>query len=241
MKQINLHPKLLIAVTEKSDGNVDERFSPKKIIKTNRTKIFKELNLKAEDIIEAQQIHSSRILPLNAENSKMWKGNNVTGIDGFITDQDSIALMLRLADCVPVVIFDPINTALGVFHAGWRGTQKGIHTEGVKMLNKFYESDPKQLLTWIGPSAQKDNYITQDEPEQKDDTNWQPYIVKTDTGWSIDLPGYIADTLTKMGILKKNITFSKESTIESENYFSHVRSKTSDEPEGRFAVIAKIK
>ena len=117
MQNISFHDNVLLAVTDKSDGNIDLRFSSKNEVRANRKKILKTLDIQATNLIEGQQIHGTRILPLNEENSKMWKGMNVTGVDGFVTDQDSIALMLRVADCAALVYYDPTHTAIGVFHA----------------------------------------------------------------------------------------------------------------------------
>lgn len=240
MQHISFHDNVLLAMTEKSDGNIDLRFSSKNEVRANRKKILKTLDIQATNLIEGQQIHSTRILPLNEENSKMWKGMNVTGVDGFVTDQDSIALMVRLADCAALVYYDPIHTAIGVFHAGWRGVTQGIQLEGLRQMVKHYETDPKELLVWISPCAQKERYAFEEEPAQANDPAWKEFITKSKGKWHIDLPGYVMANLNAEGVLKKNMTTSGICTIESPDYFSHTESKANNTDEGRCAVIVKI-
>ncbi len=241
MQTISFHDNVLLAMTDKTDGNIDLRFSTKNEVRANRKKIFKELDIQPTNVIEGQQIHSTRILPLNEENSKMWKGMNVTGVDGFVTDQDSIALMLRVADCAALVYYDPTHTAIGVFHAGWRGITQGIHLEGLRQMIKHYETDPREVMVWISPCAQKANYAFAEEPKQAQDSAWSDFISHRGSTWHIDLPGFVCASLSSEGVLKKNISTSGVCTIESPDYFSHTQSKVENSDQGRCGVVVKIK
>lgn len=241
MKKIDLHKNLLLAVSDKNDGNIDDRFSPQKIVKTNRQKLFKQLKLKHDQCIEGQQVHGTLLLVLNSDNSKMWKGMNVTGVDGFVTSQSAYPLMTRVADCVPLVLYDPEKPAMGVLHVGWRGAVKNLHIQGLELLENEFGSDPKKIMAWIGPCARKESYLSKEKPQQADDQAWQSFIHKNSKDWSIDIPGYIAQTLYDAGMYKKNIVDSGEDTVSNPDYFSHSRASQSEEKKnGRFAVIAKL-
>lgn len=241
MKTIDLHPNLLLAYSEVADGNIDFKFGVKEEVKENRKNLFKQLKLNSADIIEGQQIHFNRILSLDVDNSKMWRGLNITGVDGFITDQKDIFLFVRIADCVPVVLFDPQKKVIAVVHAGWKGSILGIHTDALARMIKEFDSNPKEIIAWIGPSAQSCCYISDKEPEQIDDLTYKKFISKSKSGWSVDVPGYILATLHDQGILKKNTHIDSTCTVESETLFSHQKAHTADTAEGRFAVIAKLR
>lgn len=241
MEQVQLHDRLKLVYTQTQDGNIDIRFGTKKEVRENRDRLFESFGIKPNFVIEAQQVHSDLILTLIKENSKMWRGKNITGIDGFITDQTHIALMLRVADCVPLVLYDPQHHTLGMFHVGWRGAAKNIHLTGLDNMIQEYDTDPNQVLAWIGPSAQKCHYRSKDQPDQLDDEKWQDFIEKDGSKWAVDVPGYIEETLNNEGVYKKNMSISSICTIENENLFSHQRAQDSKEPEGRFAVIAQLK
>lgn len=241
MKQINFHSDVILAVTEKSDGNIDYRYGGKRQVDANRKKIFDQLKIHPSELIEGEQIHFTRILHLYEENAKMWKGMSVTGVDGFVTDQTDISLMMRVADCVTVVLYDPVHKALGLFHAGWKGANAGVQLEGLQMMQQNFESEPKEIVAWLGPCAQKCCYTHTDAPKQIDSTEWNQYIDKKKNLYCVDLSGYIANSLNQAGLLKKNISSSDECTIETEHYFSHRGSKQNESDLGRFAVIAQLR
>lgn len=71
--------------------------------------------------------------------------------DGLITATPGLLLAIQTADCLPVLLADPERRAVGVFHAGWRGTLARIVEKGVGRMRKEFGSDPAKLLAAIGP------------------------------------------------------------------------------------------
>ncbi len=71
--------------------------------------------------------------------------------DGLITNASGLLLAVLTADCLPVIVVDPRHRAVGVFHAGWRGTVKRIVEQGVGEMRKHFGSEPAQLRAAIGP------------------------------------------------------------------------------------------
>lgn len=86
--------------------------------------------------------------------------------DGLITNTPGLLLAVLTADCLPVIVVDPKHRAVGVFHAGWRGTVKRIVEKGVGEMRKHFASDPAQLRAAIGPGIR--NCCYQVGPEVKD-------------------------------------------------------------------------
>jgi len=240
MQTVKLHPQLNLVYTEDSEGNLDPRFSSPESYKNNRKALYKALNISSHQIIEAQQIHSARILKLTEDNTKMWIGLVITGVDGFVTNQTDVSLILRVADCVPVVIFDPEHLVLGIFHAGWKGTVAQIHLKGLERRISDYQSDPKKCLVWLGPCLHSCCFRISDKPQQEADPQWKPFLKKSGSFWKIDLVGYLSSTLSDAGILKKNLHLDSRCTATDSHLFSHCRSEAKDQPEGRQLVIAKI-
>jgi hypothetical protein len=60
--------------------------------------------------------------------------------------------MVRIADCVPVLFFDPVQKVIGIAHAGWKGTLKKIAAKTVGFLIDRYNSNPATILVGIGPA-----------------------------------------------------------------------------------------
>ncbi len=72
--------------------------------------------------------------------------------DAVITDRANVILGVRVADCVPILIFDTRRFVIGAVHAGWRGTAKGILKKTISTLAARYGSKSEDLLLAIGPS-----------------------------------------------------------------------------------------
>lgn len=86
-----------------------------------------------------------------------WRG------DALLTDIPGVLLTVQVADCVPVLIFDPKRRAIGAFHAGWRGTLARIVERGIGSMRRQYGSDPAHLIAAIGPSIGPKSYAVSEE------------------------------------------------------------------------------
>jgi YfiH family protein len=96
-------------------------------------------------LVTLRQIHSDLIHAVSAVPKSQLVG------DGIITDTPGLVLGVQTADCLPVILFDPKRKAVGVFHAGWRGTLGRIVEKGVGEMRRKFGSEPKNLLAAIGP------------------------------------------------------------------------------------------
>jgi len=74
--------------------------------------------------------------------------------DGLITATPGLLLGIQTADCLPIMLVDPKHRAVGVFHAGWRGTVKRIVEKGVGEMRRRFGSRPRDLKAAIGPGIQ---------------------------------------------------------------------------------------
>jgi len=117
-------------------------------VETNHRLIFQALNLSSEAIVTAHQVQGHNVAVVEAGDG----GRVIPQADALVTDVPGIALMLRFADCVPVLIYDPLRRAIGLAHAGWKGTIEGIAQEAVKTIAEAYGSRPEDLVVGIGPS-----------------------------------------------------------------------------------------
>jgi polyphenol oxidase len=84
-----------------------------------------------------------------------------------VTDTPGLLLAVQTADCLPIVLVDPKRRAVGVFHAGWRGTVKRIVEKGVGELRRHFKSDPRNLVAAIGPGVQGCCYEVGEEVRTK--------------------------------------------------------------------------
>ncbi len=122
--------------------------------RANRRRAFGALGLSYESMADVWQVHGTDTVRVNGPNH----GGEPIKADGLITDQPGVALFLRFADCVPILYFDPVHHALGIAHAGWRGTVNGAAASPVKAMAEAYGARPADLIVGIGPSIGPDHY-----------------------------------------------------------------------------------
>lgn len=98
-------------------------------------------------IVTVRQIHSDLVHSVSGIQGKPLVG------DGLITSNPGILLGVLTADCLPIILADTKRHAVGVFHAGWRGTMKRIVEKGVGEMRKHFGSRPADLRAVIGPGV----------------------------------------------------------------------------------------
>ncbi len=130
-------------------------------VERNREILLKKMGAatgrKSWPLVTLRQIHSDLIRRVDRLPSKLLVG------DGLITDAPSLQIAVQAADCIPVIVVDRKRRAVGVFHAGWRGTVKRIVEKGVGEMRKHFGSDPRNMLAAIGPGIQSCCYEVGEE------------------------------------------------------------------------------
>lgn len=95
-----------------------------------------------------------------------WTFKPRTQGDALITRKRGVALTLSTADCAPLLFYDPITEAIGVAHAGWRGTARGIAAATVTAMVEQFGARPADILAGIGPCIGPCCYEVSDEVQQ---------------------------------------------------------------------------
>ena len=124
-------------------------------VERNRELFLKELGVangrKSWPVVALRQIHSDLIHRIDGMRVDRIPEQPLAG-DGMVTDTPGLLLAVQTADCLPIIVADGKRRAVGVFHAGWRGTVKRIVEKGVGEMRKHFGSDPRDLVVAIGPS-----------------------------------------------------------------------------------------
>ena len=74
------------------------------------------------------------------------------GTDGLITQRPDLPLVMAFADCVPVMLFDPVRSVVGIAHAGWRGLVRGVCQAAIRRMVSTYGCQPMDIRAGIGPA-----------------------------------------------------------------------------------------
>ncbi len=104
--------------------------------------------------VNTHQVHGTAVAKVDWDNA----GERQKATDGLITDAVGLPLLLFFADCVPVLLYDPVVHALGVCHAGWRGTVNGMAASTLWAMQAAYGADPANVVAAIGPSIGPESY-----------------------------------------------------------------------------------
>jgi hypothetical protein len=134
-------------------------------VERNRELFLMELGVanrrKSWPLVSLRQIHSDLIHRVDSVPEQPPAG------DGLVTDTPGLLLAVQTADCLPIILVDRKRRAVGVFHAGWRGTVKRIVEKGVGEMRKHFKSDPRNLVAAIGPGVQGCCYEVGEEVRTK--------------------------------------------------------------------------
>ncbi len=123
----------------------------------------------APPLIAVRQVHGTEILTVGLDGER-WTdaaGRGVREADGLVTAQTGCLLAVQAADCVPVLLVDPVRRAVGAFHAGWRGTAGGMVGKGVARMVADFGSRPADLLGAIGPCIRACCYTVGEEVQSQ--------------------------------------------------------------------------
>ncbi len=114
-------------------------------------------------LVSLRQVHSDIIHQVNSVPRETLTG------DGLLTATPGLLLAIQTADCLPVILVDTKRRAVGVFHAGWRGTVKRIVEKGVGEMQRRFSSRPGDLKAAIGPGIHSCCYEVGEEVREKFD------------------------------------------------------------------------
>lgn len=130
------------------------------IVEKNRAAFLKNLiGARADSwpLVTARQVHSDLIHCVSGIPQTPLVG------DGLVTDTPGLLLAIQTADCLPIILVDVKRRAIGVFHAGWRGTVKRIVEKGVGEMHRWFDTSPRDIRAAIGPGIHNCCYEVGDE------------------------------------------------------------------------------
>lgn len=129
--------------------------------------LCKEVGFNVKNLTSNIQIHSDKVVKID-ENNICEKQE----ADALVTSLEEVPLLIFTADCVPLAFIDKENKAIGLAHAGWKGTYGEIGKRTIELMQESYNTNPKDLLCVIGPSIGPCCYEVSDELVDKFNTNF---------------------------------------------------------------------
>ncbi|MCX6545526.1 MAG: peptidoglycan editing factor PgeF [Acidobacteria bacterium] len=105
-----------------------------------------------EGLVRLRQVHGAGVMTIRTTDVMRASIDEWGAADAAVTDSADVALTVRVADCVPVLIGDRRTGAVAAVHAGWRGAASGVIPATVRSLASAFLADPADLVAAVGPS-----------------------------------------------------------------------------------------
>jgi YfiH family protein len=220
-----------------SDGNMSFLWGAEKEILKNRKGFLEQLNANPQKCAVMSILDENRIVSIEPGAKIGIEKDDRIPVDALVTAQKNIFLFLLIADCLPVILYEPKVGVLTLAHCGWKSTNAGLLGRTIGFLKKEFNINPNNLVVGIGPGIHKESYKYADPPQRKL-PGWENFLTDLPDGeTAIDIVRYNKFQLIEAGVKEKNINISDVDTATDLNFFSHYRSKKAGEPEGRFAAV----
>lgn len=195
-------------------------------IKKNREALCELLRIADDRLLMPHQVHLTEmtvvdegLLRLSAEE----RHEALEGVDALMTNVKGVCIGVSTADCIPVLLYDPVQHAVCAIHAGWRGTVQRIVEKAVLRMGAVYGSHAEDIVAQIGPGIHLESFEVGDEVYEAFREAGFPMelIARRFEKWHIDLPLCNKLQMLDLGLREENIQLSGICTYDNcEKYFS---------------------
>lgn len=196
-------------------------------VQQNKEILYQDIKIDETQIASSFQCHGNEVL-------NVLKPGYYEGFDALVTNKKNIFLQILVADCTPILLFDPLNEAVAAIHAGWRGTANAIVQKTLEKMNEYYKTNPSDCFAYVGTCISQPFFEVDEDVAQHFKQEF--YVFDELKGkYFIDLKLCNIKELIHLGLSENHISVSPFCTVKDNHlYFSHRHEKGTT---GRFGVI----
>jgi YfiH family protein len=211
------------AVSRRSDGNMSLSYGDTQYSLRNRRNFLSGRGINYEQVVAVQQVHAGVVHYVDDLDRGRGADAYATAIpdaDALVTGKRHVPLAVLTADCLGIFLYDPKTPAIGLAHAGWKGTREKIAENTVQFMQHYCGSRPQDISVFFGPSIRKCCYEVGEEfrilfPHE---------VAERDDRLFFDLAAVNKKQLLDAGIRREHIRDPGVCTCcNSEEYFSYRR------------------
>jgi purine-nucleoside/S-methyl-5'-thioadenosine phosphorylase / adenosine deaminase len=215
------------------------------LVRENRRRAAAVLGAGLADLVFAAQVHGSHAQIVTAADrgrGALARNRPMGPADALVTTEPGLVLTILVADCVPVVLYDPAAHVLACVHAGWRGTVAKVTAAAVAAMGSL-GSRPEQVIAGIGPAIGADRYQVGEDVAEGVRAAFGPdadHLLAADRPgrWLLDLPAANQRVLAAAGVPAAQIHQAGLATGPDPGlFFSH----RAGPPCGRFGLLARLR
>ncbi len=220
----------------------------------NRERFFEAHRIPLERSVWCRQVHADTVTIVDEnvvaprddgtrDRGAFREETIIEDTDALVTDLVDVPLVVTLADCVPVVIYDPEHHVVGLAHAGWGGTTARIASRTVERMRSTWGTDPARIVAAVGPSIAPTEYEV--GPDVADRANaaypdGKTIVTSPDGRMTFDLWRANHLDLIDAGVPEHSIEHAAMSTVaNADEFYSH---RFEGRPQtGRFVAIVMLR
>jgi polyphenol oxidase len=215
-------------------------------VRENRHRMAAGFGASLEDFVFARQVHGAEVRVVGQADrgsGAFGLDDAIAGADALVTGTPGVVLAILTADCVPIVLHDPVAAVLGCVHAGWRGTVAGVTAAALAAMQAL-GSRPSDVIAGIGPAVAAVRYQVGPEVRQAFGPAAASFI-RPDTRpdrWLLDLWAANRHALVEAGVPATQIhTTTLPTGPISPADPGHFFSDRAARPCGRLALVARLR
>jgi YfiH family protein len=196
-------------------------------VEGNRSTLARTFDLPPHLLLTVRQVHGDDILVIDQPNPDVSHFLTVE-CDAIVTNQPGVLVGVLVADCFPVLLYDPRQQVAAAVHAGWRGAAAGILGRTIAAMQRLFDCRPDELLAAVGPGIGAHRYEV-DRPVREafraGTGHWTEIAREVALGkWQLDLRKSCQLQLLDAGLQVACIDLAEECTCcHRELFFSHRR------------------
>jgi hypothetical protein len=183
-------------------------------VRENRRRFLAACGFRPDQTAGSHQVHGAEVLWVQ-------EAGYFSGYDALITTQPGLLLTVTVADCTPVLIFDPVNKAVAAIHAGWKGTVARIVQRTLQAMQENFGTAPSDCLAYIGTCIDYCDFeVDADVADHFE--NSHKYWDETKGKFLVDLKTANQSQLLHTGLVANKVQVSTFSTFtHHQHFFSH--------------------
>jgi YfiH family protein len=193
--------------SERSDGSMSRGE-----IASNLPKFLEKICASAQ-IAYSEQVHGERIEIIN-------NGGYYENCDGLVTGE-KIGLVVKSADCIPLLFLEKEKGITGGIHVGWRSLKKGIISKSLRGVFEKMSLSPASAMIFLGPHIRKENYEVKNDLAEELPDDLRKFVSPSSGKLYFDLTAAVKYELESVGAKAENIIDSKVDTFDESNLFSY--------------------
>lgn len=218
------------------------------VIERNRAAFIETAGFAMSDLVISRQTHGTQVQVVHGDDRGRGLYPTFDGFpatDAMVSNEPSVALGTIVADCVPILFYDQRNHALGLAHAGWRGTVGGIAAETVRTMTAVFGTRPDDVVVGIGPSIGPCCYEVGNEVigawRNANVNDGEQAVVTRTSGYHFDLWAANRLVLVQAGVPETQIECSAHCVrCEHDRFFSYRATRQLGVQPGRNLMVAQL-